>query len=235
MVIFRFLLNQFIFSKNHLMQFYFNGILIYNFGIKVCRQMEDINIRIAQQVRELRLARGYTLDVLATRCQVSRSAISLIERGEASPTAVVLEKLANGLGVPLTQLFDIPQNNQSPQPMVRRTQQSEWKDPETGYIRRQVSPPNWKSPFQIVEIEFPPQSRITYEISETSKVVQQQLWVVEGEIDIQLGDSSYALSTGDCLAMQLNQPVIYSNNSSQVARYILVVSNQLVSAVKESL
>lgn len=197
--------------------------------------MEDINVRIAQQVRELRLARGYTLDVLATRCQVSRSAISLIERGEASPTAVVLEKLANGLGVPLTQLFDIPQNNQSPQPMVRRTQQSEWKDPETGYIRRQVSPPNWKSPFQIVEIEFPPQSRITYEISETSKVVQQQLWVVEGEIDIQLGDSSYALSTGDCLAMQLNQPVIYSNNSSQVARYILVVSNQLVSAVKESL
>ncbi|MBE2163344.1 helix-turn-helix transcriptional regulator [Acinetobacter oleivorans] len=197
--------------------------------------MEDINIRIAQQVRELRLARGYTLDVLATRCQVSRSAISLIERGEASPTAVVLEKLANGLGVPLTQLFDIPQNNQSPLPMVRRTQQSEWKDPEIGYIRRQVSPPNWKSPFQIVEIEFPPQSRITYEISETSKVVQQQLWVVEGEIDIQLGDSSYALSTGDCLAMQLNQPVIYSNNSSQVARYILVVSNQLVSAVKESL
>ncbi|MBJ9738216.1 helix-turn-helix transcriptional regulator [Acinetobacter oleivorans] len=197
--------------------------------------MEDINIRIAQQVRELRLARGYTLDILATRCQVSRSAISLIERGEASPTAVVLEKLANGLGVPLTQLFDIPQNNQSPLPMVRRTQQSEWKDPETSYIRRQVSPPNWKSPFQIVEIEFPPQSRITYEISETSKVVQQQLWVVEGEIDIQLGDSSYALSTGDCLAMQLNQPVIYSNNSSQVARYILVVSNQLVSAVKESL
>jgi len=197
--------------------------------------MEDINIRIAQQVRELRLARGYTLDILATRCQVSRSAISLIERGEASPTAVVLEKLANGLGVPLTQLFDIPQNDQSPQPMVRRIQQSEWKDPETGYIRRQVSPPNWKSPFQIVEIEFPPQSRITYEISETSKVVQQQLWVVEGGIDIQLGDSSYTLSTGDCLAMQLNQPVIYSNNSSQVARYILVVSNQLVSAVKESL
>lgn len=197
--------------------------------------MEDINIRIAQQVRELRLSRGYTLDVLATRCQVSRSAISLIERGEASPTAVVLEKLANGLDVPLTQLFANQQGNQSPEPIVRRSQQSQWKDPETGYIRRQISPPNWKSPFQIVEIEFPAQSRITYEISETSKVVQQQLWVVEGKIDIQLGESSYALSTGDCLAMQLNQPVIYSNNSSQVARYILVVSSQLVSAVKESL
>lgn len=196
--------------------------------------MEDINIRIAQQVREIRLARGYTLDILASRCQVSRSAISLIERGEASPTAVVLEKLANGLGVPLTQLFDSPQNAQSPQPMVRRTQQAEWKDPETGYIRRQVSPPNWKSPFQIVEIEFPAQSRVTYETSTNSKVVLQQIWVIEGQIDIQLGENFYALQEGDCLAMQLHQPIIYSNPSSKAARYILVVCNELVSILKES-
>lgn len=196
--------------------------------------MEDINIRIAQQVREIRLARGYTLDVLASRCQVSRSAISLIERGEASPTAVVLEKLANGLGVPLTQLFDSPQNTQSPQPMVRRNQQSQWKDPETGYIRRQVSPPNWKSPFQIVEIEFPAQSRVTYETSVNSKVVLQQIWVIEGQIDIQLGENFYALQEGDCLAMQLGQPIKYSNPSSKTARYILVVCNELVSVLKES-
>lgn len=196
--------------------------------------MEDINIRTAQQVREIRLARGYTLDVLASRCQVSRSAISLIERGEASPTAVVLEKLANGLGVPLTQLFDSPQNTRSPQPMVRRNQQSQWKDPETGYIRRQVSPPNWKSPFQIVEIEFPAQSRVTYETSVNSKVVLQQIWVIEGQIDIQLGENFYALHEGDCLAMQLGQPIIYSNPSSKTARYILVVCNELVSVLKES-
>lgn len=196
--------------------------------------MEDINIRIAQQVREIRLARGYTLDILASRCQVSRSAISLIERGEASPTAVVLEKLANGLGVPLTQLFDSPPNTQSPQPLVRRTQQAEWKDPETGYIRRQVSPPNWKSPFQIVEIEFPAQSRVTYETSANSKVVLQQIWVIEGQIDIQLGEKFYALQEGDCLAMQLDQPIIYSNPSSKAARYILVVCNELVSILKES-
>ncbi|MHC3032217.1 helix-turn-helix domain-containing protein [Acinetobacter nosocomialis] len=196
--------------------------------------MDDINIRIAHRIRELRLARGYTLDVLAARCQVSRSAISLIERGETSPTAVVLEKLANGLEVPLTKIFTNETTSPSPQPFIRRNKQAEWQDPETGYVRRIVSPPNLKLPFQIVEIEFPPHARITYEISESSKVVQQQLWVVEGQIDIQLGKNSYALGEGDCLAMQLDQPVIYSNNSSEVARYILVVSNQLVSALKES-
>lgn len=118
--------------------------------------------------------------------------------------------------------------------MVRRTQQADWKDPETGYIRRQVSPPNWKSPFQIVEIEFPAQSRVTYETSTNSKVVLQQIWVIEGQIDIQLGENFYALQEGDCLAMQLDQPIIYSNPSSKAARYILVVCNELVSILKES-
>jgi transcriptional regulator with XRE-family HTH domain len=35
-----------------------------------------------------------TLEALATKCDVSRSMISLVERGESSPTAVVLEKPA---------------------------------------------------------------------------------------------------------------------------------------------
>ena len=51
----------------------------------------DLNQRIAERVRDLRAAQGLSLDALAGRCGVSRSMISLIERGESSPTAVVLE------------------------------------------------------------------------------------------------------------------------------------------------
>jgi transcriptional regulator with XRE-family HTH domain len=50
--------------------------------------------RIAERVAELRRAHGLSLDALARRSGVSRSMISVIERGESSPTAVVLEKLA---------------------------------------------------------------------------------------------------------------------------------------------
>ena len=52
----------------------------------------DINARIAARVRALRAARGLSLEALAQACGVSRSMISLIERGESSPTAVLLEK-----------------------------------------------------------------------------------------------------------------------------------------------
>ena len=60
-----------------------------------------LNDRIAQRVRDLRAARGLSLDALATHCGVSRSMISLIERGESRPTPLLLEKLATGHGVSL--------------------------------------------------------------------------------------------------------------------------------------
>src|SRR2546429_9751322 len=57
----------------------------------------DLNQRIAERVRELRAAHGLSLDALAGKSGVSRSMISLIDRGESSPTAVALEKAAAGL------------------------------------------------------------------------------------------------------------------------------------------
>ena len=56
----------------------------------------NVNDRIAARVRELRTGRGLTLAALAETCGVSRSMISLVERGESSPTAIVLERLATG-------------------------------------------------------------------------------------------------------------------------------------------
>ena len=73
-----------------------------------------LNDRIAQRVRDLRAVRGLSLDALATLCGVSRSMISLIERAESSPTAVVLERLATGLNVTLASLFDAPHATSKP-------------------------------------------------------------------------------------------------------------------------
>ena len=56
--------------------------------------------------------------------------ISLIERGESSPTAVVLEKLATGLGVPLASLFEAP--GAEPTPVSRLADQLLWRDPASG-------------------------------------------------------------------------------------------------------
>src|SRR5256885_8871022 len=103
----------------------------------------DLNQRIAERVRELRAGQGLSLDALASKSSVSRSMISLIERGESSPTAVVLEKLAAGLGVMLAALFDAPAvEAQAPSgPVARRDDQPQWRGPAPGHPPRHGSPP----------------------------------------------------------------------------------------------
>ena len=182
-----------------------------------------INQRIADRVRELRAARGYTLDALATRCGVSRSMISMIERGAASPTAVVLEKLAAGLDVSLASLFGGEQEGVPAEPLVRRARQVKWRDPESGYTRRNLSPPGWPSPIQLVEVNFPAGARVAYETGGRESTLHQQVWVMSGRIDIVVGSALHELRQGDCLAMRLNQPLIFSNPAPSAARYVLAL------------
>jgi transcriptional regulator with XRE-family HTH domain len=180
--------------------------------------------RIAQRVRELRRANGLSLDDLAGRCGVSRSMISLIERGESSPTAVVLEKLAVGLNVSLASLFELPVSK--PEPVSRRADQLQWRDPDSGYLRRNVSPISYDSPIQIVEVEFPPGARVAYETGPRHPRLSQQVWVLEGRIELTLGEQRHLLEAGDCLAMQLDRPLTYHNPGAEPARYAVVLCSE---------
>jgi transcriptional regulator with XRE-family HTH domain len=182
----------------------------------------DINRRIADRISALRAERGMSLDLLAKKSDVSRSMISLIERGETSPTAVVLDKLAFGLGVTLASLFEAPQTDASP--LVRRADQLEWTDPQSGYTRRNISPPHFRSPLQIVQIDFPAGASVTYEAGLREVGVQQQVWVLEGCMEFIFDGNHHRLQAGDCLAMQENQRIVFQNTSDQPARYVVVVN-----------
>jgi transcriptional regulator with XRE-family HTH domain len=185
-----------------------------------------LNQRIAERVRELRAAQALSLDALASKSGVSRSMISLIERGESSPTAVVLEKLAAGLSVMLASLFDAPAAARAPSgPVARRDDQPQWQDPASGYLRRNVSPPGVPQPMQIVEVQFPPGGRVAFEAGVRDMRVHQQVWVLEGAIDVTLGVERHRLREGDCLAMQLDRPTMFHNPTRKPARYAVVIAS----------
>jgi transcriptional regulator with XRE-family HTH domain len=181
----------------------------------------DINDRIAERARGLRAARGLTLDALAERSGVSRAMISRIERGESSPTAVLLDKLAAGLGVPLGALFDPPRPD--PSPVARRTDQPVWRDPASGYLRRILSPPGGTGPIQMVEVTFPPRARVAYESGPRQGRIDQQIWVLDGTIEVTVGEERHRLDRGDCLAMVLDGPTAFHNPTKKPARYLVVV------------
>jgi transcriptional regulator with XRE-family HTH domain len=185
----------------------------------------NVNQRIADRVRRYRAALRLSLDELADKCGVSRSMISLIERARCSPTAAVLEKLAAGLNVTLASLFDAISGANGPSdPVARRREQLLWRDPASGYVRRNVSPPGEPQPVQIVEILFPPGRRVALDCGPRDAQIFQQIWVLAGSINITVGSQRHQLRQGDCLAMRLGAPTMFHNPTRKPARYAVVIS-----------
>ncbi|MEH6433742.1 helix-turn-helix domain-containing protein [Massilia sp. DD77] len=183
----------------------------------------DINSVIANRVRQLRDLQNLSLAALADRSGVSRSNISLIERGESSATATVLDKLSAALGVTVASLFEQPV--ETPVPVSRAADQPIWTDPGSGYIRRNLSP-LIDSPIQLVEVSFPPGRRVAYDTAARDVDVHQQVWLIEGMIEVTVGESHWTLSAGDCLAMHLDQPISYHNPTTKPARYLVALVSQ---------
>ncbi len=69
-------------------------------------------LNLGERVRELRKARGWTLEQAAVQAGLARSTLSKIENGQMSPTYEALKKLAEGLGIGEPQLFTPPSRTQ---------------------------------------------------------------------------------------------------------------------------
>jgi transcriptional regulator with XRE-family HTH domain len=188
----------------------------------------NIHTALAQRLRELRDAHGWSLEALAERSDVSRSTISLIERGESSPTAVVLDKLATALGVSLASLFEAPGSTAAAEPSPYSSAQTQpvWTDPASGYVRRNLSPELW-SPLQLVEVRFPAGKRVAYDTSLRDAEIHQQVWILEGTMEITVGEKRWRLETGDCLTMKLDCPIVWRNPTRAPARYLVALSRGL--------
>ncbi len=63
---------------------------------------------LAQQLRVLRLMKGWSQESLAEVCGLHRTHISLIERGECNVSLDNLEKLAVAFGIPPDELLCVP-------------------------------------------------------------------------------------------------------------------------------
>jgi transcriptional regulator with XRE-family HTH domain len=99
---------------------------------------DDLGKGIAARVRAERSKREWSLADLAVRADVSKAMLSAIERGEASPTAVLLIRISAAFGMTLSAL--IARAEAAKGSLARSDAQPLWTDPETGYVRRHLSP-----------------------------------------------------------------------------------------------
>jgi transcriptional regulator with XRE-family HTH domain len=182
----------------------------------------DIDTRIGARIRHLRTERDLTLEALAHQAGVSRAMLSRIERGESSPTAQLLNKVCGALGVTLSTLF--AETETSGSPLSRRANQPTWRDPATHYLRRTISPPGTGSQVDITEIEFPPGGIVAFD-NQRLTGSDQHIWVLDGILELELGEELFRLETGDCLMMRFDRPILFRNPTEQPIRYAVIISH----------
>lgn len=183
--------------------------------------MRDVtSSRIARRLRLERDTRGWSLADLAERSGVSKATISKIEREEMSPTAVILVRLAGAFDLTLAGLLLRAEGER--ERLSRAADQPVWRDPETGYLRKQVfSRPD--HPLEAAQIELPAGQRVVLPASSYAHI-RQIVWVQAGTLVIVEGGERHVLGVGDCLGFGPPSEVTLANETAGCCTYLVVLA-----------
>lgn len=175
---------------------------------------------LAAHLRMLRTDRGLTLQHLADTSGVSRATLSRIETGEVSPTAETLGRLASALALPVSRLL-APLEPEPPS-LVRKDDQSVWRDPESGLSRRALSPPSGQLKLEIIECVIEPHRRIAYD-SPAFPGHEHHLVLLSGALTLTVEGVRHELRPGDCLRYRLRGSSSFKTGD-RPARYLLAMA-----------
>lgn len=182
--------------------------------------VDELSQRLAQRIRLERAGRSWSLADLAERSGVSRATISKIERAEVSPTAVVLVRLASAFDLTLAGLMLRAEGEG--ERVSRAADQPVWRDPETGYLRKQVfSRPD--NPVEIIRVEMPARQSVTLPASSYARI-RQALWVLSGSLVITEGGTRHVLANGDCLGFGPPAETTFANESNTTCTYVVALA-----------
>jgi transcriptional regulator with XRE-family HTH domain len=172
---------------------------------------------VGGNIRQLRMAKGLTLDRLATLSELTRGYISLVERGLKMPSIAALLRMAKALDVNVTYLFD-PNPQAAPRYTLFR-QEDHTAQREGGFELVALAAARtgkMMEPF----LMSPPLKAA----SRASHGGEEMLFVVNGRVAIKLDGEELTLSKGDCLYFSGETPHEVRSLGRQKAEILVVVA-----------
>ncbi|MEJ3655627.1 XRE family transcriptional regulator [Actinomycetes bacterium KLBMP 9759] len=176
---------------------------------------------LGERVRDLRLERGLTLNGLAERCDVSVSMLSSVERGEKAATVVVLDRIAGGLGTPLTDLLTGQLDRGV---VVRRAADQDVADEPGGWRRVILTPVVPGVNFEWIRSTLPPGCDAgTFPAYAPGS--HEFIAVEEGELTMTVGTERLVLTAGDSLYFAADVPHGFANDGGTDCSYHVAALN----------
>lgn len=167
---------------------------------------------IGTRIRRLRRERRLTLSEMAERTGVSMSMLSMVERGQATPSIGTLVAVSTTLGLHMADLFAAPEHP-APSPVRRRDEQVAVEGP--GGVTRRLAHDDHHKGLEMVVNEYPPGSSSSP--TRTHHAGTEFGVVVRGRLSVDLDGAEHVLETGDAISYVSATPHRISNPGRTVA------------------
>lgn len=175
------------------------------------------SVGVGARIRHLRRDRGLIQRELAEAAELSLNAVSLIERGQTSPTVATLERIARALDVPLVAIFQV----QEPRFSVILTSPDDRDRVAIRLGRLERLGRGLKGQkMEAVEVNLQP----GYSGGPRPQIHagHELVYVVNGTISCRVGDQDYQLQARQSLLFEARIPHRYGNPGTEPARAVVV-------------
>ena len=173
---------------------------------------------LGQAIRERRLARDLTLLELAAEVDLSQPFLSQIENGRARPSMTSLYRIAHSLGTTPQAFFGGPVGTTAEPTLVRAGEEPVVEVTGTASESMCHLKLAGTAPFHVLEFEGLPDQFLGYWEHEGFEA----LYVIDGEIEIDLQGEITSLAPGDFLSYPSRIPHRLRSVSPRKARVMLI-------------
>lgn len=183
------------------------------------RETEHLGARL----RALRAEHGITLSQMGRMVGLSASYLSQIERDKAHPSLATLSSIANTLGVELRSFFEHPE----PVWQVVRKGAGEGFGDEKAHFEL-LSSAAVRGRIEPCRVTCRPAMKT----DRGSHAGEEFLFVLEGRLEIGVGEEAFTLEVGDSIHYQGSQPHYWHNQTGEDCILIWAVSPPLLASKK---
>lgn len=177
---------------------------------------------LAQRIREFRKKRMLTLEQLAERAQLTQSVLSKVENSRVTPSLAALGRIAEALGVSLSELVaGIDEDRHMI--VVRRDERPLIKcDPRSGaFVYRSMAPTRHAKRIEPMMVELPPECSPEEILPQNG---ERFILVMKGTVDVERGEERCRLGPGDSVHLEAGEKHRVSNPANSAAEILCVLS-----------
>lgn len=184
----------------------------------------SMDAEVGQRVRATRLARGLCLKEVSAKSGLSIGLLSQVERGISSPSVRVLGALSGAMGVTISHFFpDPPEASRDPDSPILRTNQRPavtfWR---TGIAKSVLTPQARGSNLDLVLYTIIIEPNGTTGDEPFTHDGEEAGVVLEGTLDLHIGDQEYVLNAGDGFRFASSTPHRFFNSTKRPTKVMWV-------------